>query len=467
MRMIFICIIKPLFFYWRSNMRYLSLAILLSCSLNSYAGQFLSAEQQLGERLFSDKNLSLNKNQSCASCHSLSPAHAKSLVTRLVPGFVDPDNVKSGSAVSDGSIRGLTGSLNAPSVGYAAYSPQFHWQQEVDEDGNDAGLYIGGQFWNGRAGNLSEQAKMPFLNPVEMAMPNELALVNRLKQDKTYQRLFRAVYGLNLNDIHSSGKANTSRSATVEQIFAAAAKAIGEYEQNPEFNKFNSKFDYVLAGKTSFSPLEAKGFELFNNPDKGNCAACHVSVATFAEDSSIEPPLFTDFSYDNIGLPRNINIPGNPEPNPGLGGRTDLITAAADELGKHKVMSLRNIALTAPYGHNGSMATLEQIVHFYNTRDTLGYVEDINHPGFGKTGWPTPELISDTLNQDELGNLGLSDEEEKAIVAFLNTLTDDYPKWGHDRKVPSWSPAPFAQPVKFRKDKLSKARLHRISKKHR
>ena len=435
---------------------------ILTINANCYAESLLNNEQKLGEQLFSDKNLSLNKNQSCASCHSLSPAHAKSLVTKRVPGFVDPENVKTGSAVSDGSIRSLTGSLNAPSVGYAAYSPEFHWHQEVDEDGINAGLYIGGQFWNGRASNLSDQAKMPFLNPVEMAMPNGLAVVSRLKQDKTYQRLFREVYGLNLNEIISSGKPNASQSAKVEQVFAAAAKAIGEYEQSPVFNKFNSKFDYVLAGKTSFSPLEAQGFELFNNPDKGNCAACHVSEATVNEDGDIEPPLFTDFSYDNIGLPRNINIPGNPEPNPGLGGRTDLTTAATDEWGKHKVMSLRNIALTAPYGHNGSMATLEQVVHFYNTRDTLGYVEDINQPGFGKTGWPTPEIVNDTLNREELGNLGLTNPEEKAIVAFLMTLTDDYPKWGHDRRVPSWSPAPFAQPVKSNKGKHFKVRLRRI-----
>lgn len=431
-------------------MKYLTLAVLLSSSLNSYAGQLLSTEQQLGERLFSDTNLSLNKNQSCASCHSINPARAKSLVTKLVPGFVDPDNVKFGSAVSNGSIKGLTGNLNAPSAGYAAYSPEFHWDEQDK-------LYIGGQFWNGKASNLSEQAKMPLLNPLEMAMPNELAVVSRLKQDKTYQRLFRVVYGLNLNEINASGKPIANQSAKVEQIFAAAAKAIAEYEQSPVFNKFNSKFDYVLAGKTRFTPQEAEGFELFNNPDKANCAACHVSEATFSEDGSIAPPLFTDFSYDNIGLPRNINIPGNPEPDPGLGGRVDLTTAAAYEVGKHKVMSLRNIALTAPYGHNGSMATLEQIVHFYNTRDTLGYVEDIKHPGFGKTGWPAPEF-SDNLNQDELGNLGLSDDEEKAIVAFLKTLTDDYPKWGHDRQVPPWSPAPFPQPVKS----FSNARYHRI-----
>lgn len=413
-------------------MRYITAIALLAISIGSHASPFLNGEQRLGERLFSDKNLSLNKNQSCASCHGLSPAHAKSLQSKWVPGFVDPNNVKTGSAVSDGSIAGLTGSLNAPSAGYAAYSPEFH--RDAEEE-----LYIGGQFWNGRAGNLSEQAKMPFLNPVEMAMPNELALVNRLKQDRTYGRLFQEIYGLDLGEIADSG----DQAAKVAQVFQATAQAISAYEQTAAFNKFNSKFDYVLAGKTQFTPLEAKGFELFNREDKGNCAACHVSEAAVAADGGIEPPLFTDFSYDNIGLPRNVNIPGDPEPNPGLGGRADLTTDAADELGKHKVMSLRNIAITAPYGHNGSMATLEQIVHFYNTRDTLGNVDDVNHPGFGKTGWPAPE-ISENLNRDELGTLGLSEAEEKAIVAFLNTLTDDYPKWGHDRRVPPWSRAPFA-----------------------
>ena len=420
-------------------MKKITATALLFASINSHADPILSIEQQLGERLFSDKNLSLNKNQSCSSCHSLKPAHAKSAVSKWVPGFVDPDNVRSGSPVSSGSIPGLTGNLNAPSVGYAAHSPEFHWDEAE-------GLYIGGQFWNGRAGNLSEQAKMPFLNPVEMAMPNELAVVNRLEQDKTYQRLFNDVYGLNLNGISAQYKTKTDQSEKVAQIFQSVAKAISAYEQSPVFNKFNSKFDYVLAGKTGFTAQEAKGFEIFNG--KGNCAACHISDATFSEDGNIQPPLFTDFSYDNIGLPRNVNIPGNPEPNLGLGGRDDLAAdSAPDELGKHKVMSLRNIALTAPYGHNGSMATLEQIVHFYNTRDTLDYVNDINHPGFGRTGWPEPE-VSDNVNQDELGNLGLSDEEEKDLVAFLKTLTDDYPKWGHDRRVPPWSLSPFSQPVR-------------------
>lgn len=156
------------------------------------------------------------------------------------------------------------------------------------------------------------------------------------------------------------------------------------------------------------------------------------------------PPLFTDFTYDNIGLPRNVKIPNNPEPDLGLGGRYDIAQADPEglETGKHKVMSLRNIALTPPYGHNGVLATLEQVVHFYNTRDTLGMVADNKSLSFGKTGWPEPE-VAENVNHDELGNLGLTAEEEKAVVAFLKTLTDDYQRWGHDKNVPPGSSSPF------------------------
>ena len=112
--------------------------------------------------------------------------------------------------------------------------------------------------------------------------------------------------------------------------------------------------------------------------------------------------------------------------------------------GTDTTMSLRNIALTPPYGHNGVFATLEQIVHFYNTRDTLGWVPDSQDPGFANSGWPDPE-IPQNVNHDELGNLGLTDEEEKAIVAFLKTLTDDYPKWGRDRRVLPGTPSPFPE----------------------
>jgi len=409
------------------------LMLCFSFAIEAKETETLTDEQQLGKLLYEDKNLSLNKNQSCASCHSLKPAHQQNTFPKLAPGFVDPENVEKGTAVSSGSLPNKKGFLNAPSVGYAAFSPLFHWDE-------DELLYVGGQFWNGRARNLTEQAKGPFLNPVEMAMPSEWAVVSRLKENKEYRELFWQVYSLNLADVPYIN--NKQPPAAVNEIYHHMAKAISAFEQSPVFNKFNSKFDYVLAGISKFSEVEAIGFELFNG--KANCAACHVSEASIDENNNIIPPMFTDFTYDNIGLPRNVKIPNNPEPNSGLGGRSDIVAHDPDgnEIGKHKVMSLRNIALTPPYGHNGVFATLEQVVHFYNTRDTLGWVPDNRDSEFSKSGWPTPE-IAQNVNHDELGNLGLTNDEEKAIVAFMKTLTDDYPIWGRDRRVLPGTPSPF------------------------
>ncbi len=413
-------------------------ALLMLClSFAGEAQEALTDEQQLGKLLYEDKNLSLNRNQSCASCHSLKPV-PQNAVAKQVPAFVDPENIKKGSAVSSGSIAHKTGTLNAPTAGYAAFSPLFHWD-DVE------GLYVGGQFWNGRASDLIEQAKGPFLNPLEMAMPDECSVVGRLKEDKNYRKLFRQVYQLNLNAVPPLNNATTPPAA-VADIYQHMAKAISSFEQSRVFNKFTSKFDYVLAGMTQFTTIEKKGLALFNDANKGNCAACHISEASIDKDGNIMPPMFTDFTYDNIGLPRNVKIPNNPEPNLGLGGRADIAALDPDgnELGKHKVMSLRNIALTPPYGHNGVFATLEQTVHFYNTRDTLGWVSDNRDDGFARSGWPDPE-VAQNVNHDELGNLGLTADEEKAIVAFMKTLTDDYQKWGKDRRVPPGTPSPFAQ----------------------
>lgn len=385
-------------------------------------------EPLLGERLFSDKNLSLRRNQSCASCHQLTPAiNAKTGLPFPAPGFADAENVEKGTPVSDGSVPGRFGRLNAPSVGYAAFSPPFHWDKAEE-------LYVGGQFWNGRASTLADQAAQPFLNPAEMAMPGKAAVVGRLKEDAAYRLLFWAVYKLNISRALSP--------AEIDAVYNAMTKAIAAFERTRLFRKFTSKFDYFMAGKTELTPLERRGLNLFNG--KAQCAACHISTPAKKPDGTWTPALFTDFTYDNIGVPRNLNIPGNPEPDKGLGGRPDI--AAADplglEIGKHKVMTLRNIAITQPYGHNGVFKSLEQITHFYNTRDTLGRVPDNRHPGFGITGWPPPEMPQN-VNASELGNLGLTAEEEAAIVAFMKTLTDGYPFWGGDPGVPPGSPAPY------------------------
>jgi cytochrome c peroxidase len=399
------------------------LSILIALSFDCYAAVNLTPEQQLGESLYKDKNLSLNRNQSCETCHSLTPANSSKTPQGLVPSFVDSTNIKKGLAISAGSIAGKTGNLNAPSVGYSAFSPEFHFD-EVEE------LYIGGQFWNGRAKDLTEQAGKPILNPVEMAMPDELEVVKRLQENASYLDSFEKLYQVNLNETSPD---------SVQKIYLNLTKAISAFEQSAVFNKFNSKFDYALFGKTQLSATEKKGLALFQG--KAKCSACHTVDVTVDENGNMIPPLFTDFTYDNIGTPRNVNIPNNPEPNLGLGGRKDIAKPEA-EIGKHKVMTLRNIALTAPYGHNGVFKTLEQAVHFYNTRDTLKKVADNNSPEFGKTAWAEPE-IAENMNTDELGNLGLTPSEEGAIIAFLKTLTDDYPLWGKDAKVPVGTLSPF------------------------
>ena len=406
----------------------------------AHASDKFTGEQVLGLLLFQDKNLSRNRNQACSSCHALTPVTTLGSPFNRVPGFVDPANIKNGSAVSAGSFPARRGSLNAPSIAYAAYSPLFHWDE-------NEGLYIGGQFWNGRSSNLLSQAKQPFLNQAEMAMPNKWSVVSRLKENPVYRQLFREIYAIDLSAVAFYPKSTNpqpTNPAAIENIYHHLAKAIGELEKSPLFNKFNAKFDYAINGKTDFTPIEKRGFELFEK--KANCAACHISHVEKDGKGRIKPPLFTDFTYDNIGLPRNINIPNNPEPNLGLGGRSDIAKKDenGNEIGKHKVMSLRNVAITPPYGHNGVLSTLEQIVHFYNTRDTLEVMPDNNAPGFGKKGWPKPE-IGRNVNHDELGDLQLTPEEERAIVAFLLTLTDDYPLWGKDPKIPPGTPSPYAK----------------------
>ncbi len=406
------------------------LCLILLCFCTNAQSRLID-EQQLGRRLYNDKNLSANRNQACATCHSFKTVDGKA------PAFVDPDNVKKSTPVSLGSIEFATGSLNTPSVAYAMFSPPFHWNKKE-------GLYEGGQFWNGRASDLAEQAGKPFLNPVEMAMPNEWAVVSRLKEDAAYIQLFFKLYQLDLTAVPHIKDAQFLQPtpAVVDDIYHKMTQAIAAFEKSSVFNKFNSKFDFVLAGQTQFTAQEEQGMKLFNG--KARCSACHISQAELDENGEIMPPLFTDFTYDNIGAPRNVKIPGNPSPDRGLGGRSDIrkLSPNGEELGKHKVMTLRNIAITPPYGHNGVFATLEQITHFYNTRDTLGSVPDNASPDFGVSGWPKPE-VGKNVNHDELGNLGLTPTQEKAVVAFMKTLTDDYPEWGNDPLVPPGTPSPF------------------------
>ncbi len=351
---------------------------------------------ELGYLLYNDLTISAERNTGCVTCH----AHSA--------GFADPRSAADpvGMPVSPGSVPGKYGVRNAQTAAYATFSPPFHWSEA-------AGSYVGGEFWDGRANSLADQAIGPPLNPLEMAMPDKKAVLDRLAENPVYLEAFRRLYGVDLEWNE------------VDLVYPKFGAAIGSFEPTDEFAEFNSKYDAYVAGKTELSAQEKAGLDLFNG--KGKCANCHLSTPP----ENYPHALFTDFTYDNLGIPVNPRIAAlhgvdTLPPDLGLGGRPEIAAKHPDgsQNGKFKVPTLRNIELTAPYGHNGVFATLEQIVRFYNTRDTLGQVADATDPGFGVTGWPAPE-VPENVNKAELGNLGLTPDEEAAIVAFLKTLTDD------------------------------------------
>lgn len=344
----------------------------------SMTGRTLTQKETLGKKLFFDKNLSTPTGQACADCHSPET------------GFANPN---ADYPVSQGVHKDRFGNRNDLPAAYAAFSPTFHYDA-------DEGLYVGGQFWDGRAAELVEQAKGPFLNPLEMSNPDAKAVVEKVRKSE-YADLFRKVFG----------------KATFEdpnKAFDMVAEAIAAYEKSSELNQFNSKYDLYLAGKVALTEQERRGLELFEDEEKGNCAVCHLSQP--GADGA--PPLFTDFTYDNLGVPQNPEnpfyyLPKNLNPNGvyfvdlGLG---DVLNKSSEN-GKFKVPSLRNVAKTAPYLHNGIFKNLRQVVVFYNTRDV--------------GPWPPPEVRMN-VNHDELGDIGLTEQEIDDIVAFMHTLTDGY-----------------------------------------
>ena len=352
-----------------------------------FAQTTLTPQQQLGKSLFIDTNLSTPPGQSCAVCHG--PAM----------GWTGPDEaINKAGAVYEGAVAGRFGNRKPPASAYAGDSPILYW---------DGTKWVGGMFWDGRATGwtlgdpLAEQALGPFLNPAEQNNESPQVLIDKVLAS-SYKDLFLQV----------------CTDPDTAKRYECIGRSIADYERSKEVSQFTSKYDYWLKGKAKFTGQEQLGLELFH--DKGKCVECH------------KPPLFTDFTYDNLGVPKNpmnpfYNMPYNPDGenwvDTGLGGF--LRAAGYDEevwgpaWGKQKVPTLRNVDLrpskkfVKAYGHNGYFKSLEEIVHFYNTRDVTG------------AGWPPPEVAAN-INATQMGNLGLNHGEELAIVAFLKTLSDGY-----------------------------------------
>lgn len=356
----------------------------------------LSTKASLGKKLFFDASLSESGVQSCATCHVPNKAHASD------------DNL---SVPMGGPKMQTQGFRNTPSLNYLQYNPSFYFDKE--------GTPTGGFARDGRAATFASQAEAPLTKPHEMANGTPATLADKLK---------KAAYVAEFTDTFGSDIFNDPAMA-----FRAATLAIAAYEQeDPDFHPFDSKFDYFLAGKAELSAQELRGYALFNDPQKGNCAGCHPSTRT-----ATTPPLFTDFTYDNLGVPRNPAIAATANPNYydlGLcGPDRDDLTDRKDLCGAFKVPSLRNVALTAPYFHNGVFSNLRDVVAFYVRRDTNPeewYPRGAN--GVEKFN-DLPPQYRNNVNTSEapynrkLGDQpALNDDEIDAVVAFLNTLTDGY-----------------------------------------
>ncbi len=316
---------------------------------------------ELGERIFFDESLSEPTGQSCGSCHQPTAA------------FADPDSVDKSSPVSIGADGVSSGTRNAPTASYAAFIPPFSTAPPR-----------GGQFVDGRAASLEEQARAPFLNPVEMNMADEAAVVARLSA-ADYADDFRAIFGDDAFD-------------DVTTAYTQMVTAIAAFERTAQFSPFSSKFDEVTGGgPATFSADELAGQALFNG--RAQCNLCHDSGAG-------NPQVFSDFRYSNLGVPANPALAGKGV-DLGLGAPQALNNPVHN--GKFRTPTLRNVADTAPYMHNGVFDTLEEVMNFYNRRDLDGVVAEVG---------------TNVDDRGNLGELGLTPTEIQQVIAFMQTLSD-------------------------------------------
>jgi cytochrome c peroxidase len=367
--------------------------------------QGLTAMAQLGEKIFNDQRLSANGNQACASCHVAAQGHAGA-----------PNSVASGlgsDATELGSDGHSLGGRVSPSIRYLGFNKAFRFEAD--------GTPTGGFFLDGRADSLAEQGKKPFLNPVEMANADVAAVITRLAS-AAYANEFKALFG---QDIFIDPNAAFDRVALALQAFQKEAS---------EFAPFSSKYDAFLRGQTSLTSAELRGLAWFNSADKGNCKACHPS----AKSADGTFPLFTDFSFDALGVPKNWDVPGSHGDrglcDSGLPAVEALSSTAKDALcGAFKVPSLRNVGLRKAYFHNGKFRNLTDVVTFYVQRDTNPekWYRDIN--GQPDVKFNDLRDFKDNVNtteapynRDSGDEPALNADEINEVVAFLCTLSDGW-----------------------------------------
>lgn len=350
------------------------------------AGPELSLQKQLlGQQLFFDPILSNQRTQSCSTCHNSDFA------------FIDNRNNGISGAASKGDDGKSLGDRNTPSAAYAMFSPEFHFNKKTQQ-------WIGGQFLDGREKDLKGQAGAPPLNPIEMNMPSKQSLVERLQNHPIYSVKFREIYG---KDIFTNS----------EKAFDAMAQSIGEFEKTEIFAPFDSKYDRYLTGEYKLTDLEDLGRSLFFSNNNTNCATCHQ----LKKHNDAKEEVFSNYEYHNIGVPINAALRaknGASAIDHGLLNNPQISNPEQD--GKFKTPSLRNVAITAPYMHNGVFKELATVIVFYDKY--INKKRMINPET--KKPWAVAE-VPKTINFETLeAGKKLSNKKVSALVAFLQTLTD-------------------------------------------
>ena len=318
-------------------------ALLLSVAAAVSHADELSPQARLGQKMFFDKSLSGSGQLACASCHD--PQHAYAPANGLPVQL-------GGERLTRAGVRAV------PSLRYKEATPPYADMLD-NPDGISTPGPGGGLTQDGRAATLADQARIPLLNPIEMGNRNVAAVVARLGRSP-YADDFRAVFG-------------ADAFAHVDKAFEQATQALQAFQlEDPSFHPYSSRYDLYAGNKIggTMSPAEKRGFDVYNDPDKGNCFACHYNGAGL--NGSVA--LFTDFTYAAIGVPRNSQIPANRDgryADLGLCGRPDHRGKDNEKYcGEFKTPTLRNVATRQVFFHNGRMKSLAEVIRFYNTRDT-------------------------------------------------------------------------------------------------
>nr|WP_238812840.1 cytochrome c peroxidase [Paraburkholderia sp. SG-MS1] len=360
---------------------------------------------EIGKLAFFDPSLSASGKQSCASCHSPSNAYGPPNGLAVQLGGID---MKHAGTRATPSLR----YLRRVPIWTHTYASSF---KERLEDGDN--MPSGGYTWDGRFDSPAAQAAFPLLNPDEMGNTDAADVTAKLSRS-AYAARFSAVFG---RDIFSRPS----------DALAALGKALERFQfDDPSFQPFDSKFDKVLDGKAQFSTQEARGFALFNDPERGNCASCHL----VEKGAAGAHPTFTDYNFQTLGVPRNPEIPANADPkyyDMGLCGpiRTDK-TDTDWYCGMFRTPTLRNVATRRAFFHNGRFHTLEDSLRFYVQRDTNPQ-KWYPHPGGKQQFDDLPVKYQrnvDHLNAPMTNHKGgkpvWSEGDIRDVIAFLKTLND-------------------------------------------